>query len=403
MRCLRSVAAGLACGLAVWVFSLSSAAAQSFSWSGTVSNSWDIQTTPNWLNPSGVQDYYYDGGNVTFGDSAANTNIAITAGGVGPASVTFTNNTTPYTFSGGPINDVTGGTTAVTFNGSGSVTFSATNNYTGGTTINAGTLVSASQYSLGTGPITLNGGALQVQGLSPPAPGTVLWLDAANAASLAVNVDGSGGTPLANGTVERWTSLVGGNYGSNASSTVTYLPGTLNGLPVLHVTGNDSTALTFLNQVPANGTLFIMFKTDSATPSWEQPIQGTGTVLHETDGDNPGYRCAVTSGGAMRIQPKNVATDQWHVQEVQVQAGNYALWIDNTPEGTNTNTTALGNFINVGGGNFVGDIAEVMVYPGILSSASRTQPLTTSTASGLAPAVSLQTTATRFPSRRRPV
>ena len=146
MRCLRSVAAGLACALAVLVSSLSPARAQSLTWTGTVSNAWDIQTTTNWLNPSGVQDYYYDGRNVTFGDSAANTNIAITAGGVAPASVTFTNNTTPYTLSGGPINDMTGGTTAVTLNGSGSVTFSATNNYTGGTTINAGTLVSASQY-----------------------------------------------------------------------------------------------------------------------------------------------------------------------------------------------------------------------------------------------------------------
>ena len=78
--------------------------------------------------------------------------------------MTFTNNTTPYTFNGGSINDMSVGTTAVTLNGSGSVTFSGTNTYTGGTSINAGTLVAASPYSLGTGPIVLSGGVLQVNG-----------------------------------------------------------------------------------------------------------------------------------------------------------------------------------------------------------------------------------------------
>ena len=148
MRCLRNVAAGLACGLAVLVSSLSPAAGQSLTWTGAVSNAWDIQATQNWLNSSGTQTYS-DGSDVTFGDLAitnTNTNIVITAGGVSPASVTFTNNTTPYTFNGGPINDSGAGPTAVTLNGSGSVTFSSSNTYTGGTTINAGTLVSASQY-----------------------------------------------------------------------------------------------------------------------------------------------------------------------------------------------------------------------------------------------------------------
>ncbi len=163
MRCLRNVAAGLACGLAVLVSSLSPAAGQSLTWTGAVSNAWDIQTTQNWLNSSGTQTYS-DGSDVTFGDGTANPSIAITAGGVSPASVTFTNNTTPYTFSGGPINDVTGGTTAVTLNGSGSVTFSGTNTYTGGTTINAGSLVAASPGAVGTGPIVLSGGVLQVNG-----------------------------------------------------------------------------------------------------------------------------------------------------------------------------------------------------------------------------------------------
>ena len=46
---------------------------------------------------------YSNGYTAAFTDSGLNSNITITAGGVAPASLYFTNTATPYTFSGGGI------------------------------------------------------------------------------------------------------------------------------------------------------------------------------------------------------------------------------------------------------------------------------------------------------------
>src|SRR5262249_53716181 len=61
-----------------------------------------------------------------------------------------------YSFTGGPIN----GATSLAKNGTGSLTLSAANGYTGGTTLNAGTLTVGNDGSLGTGGLTLNGGTI---------------------------------------------------------------------------------------------------------------------------------------------------------------------------------------------------------------------------------------------------
>ena len=64
-------------------------------------------------------------------------------------------NTKASTFSG-----VISGTGSVTKTGAETLTFSGKNTYSGGTTINAGTLAISSTTGLGTGKVTLNGGAL---------------------------------------------------------------------------------------------------------------------------------------------------------------------------------------------------------------------------------------------------
>jgi fibronectin-binding autotransporter adhesin len=88
----------------------------------------------------------------------ATTNVTI-QGGVSPASVTFNNSTLPYTVSSSDVTGISGGTSIVK-NGSGSVTLSTSNSYSGGTTLNAGTLNITVQDALGTGRITLNAGTL---------------------------------------------------------------------------------------------------------------------------------------------------------------------------------------------------------------------------------------------------
>ena len=106
--------------------------AGTFVWSGTGGTSWDTWT-PNWSILTSST--YANGGAVIFADSGVNTNITITGSGVSPFSVQFTNNTTAYSFasSGGGIT----GSGSVALLGSGLVTFSNSNAYSGGTTISA--------------------------------------------------------------------------------------------------------------------------------------------------------------------------------------------------------------------------------------------------------------------------
>ena len=74
----------------------------------TASGTWDINTTPNWTIAGTSGSYYNEGDNVIFNDIGSLTSGAVTvaSGGVNPGSVTFGNNTTAYTFSGGPIGGV---------------------------------------------------------------------------------------------------------------------------------------------------------------------------------------------------------------------------------------------------------------------------------------------------------
>ncbi len=120
-----------------------------YTWTGAASSNWNL-TDANWIGSGSA---YSNSSAVTFSDGARNTSISIAGSGVQPLSVTFTNNTTAYTFGGGAIS----GTSSVTLNGVGSVTFNNANTYTGSTTINAGLL--AVNGSLAS-PVTVNGGTL---------------------------------------------------------------------------------------------------------------------------------------------------------------------------------------------------------------------------------------------------
>jgi autotransporter-associated beta strand protein len=77
-----------------------------------------------------------------------------------PGAILVSNVSRTYTFSNG----VLGGVAPLIKSGSGTLNLVASNSYTGGTVINAGTVAlandTANQYALGTGPVTLNGGTL---------------------------------------------------------------------------------------------------------------------------------------------------------------------------------------------------------------------------------------------------
>ena len=138
-------------------------------WSGSTDNSWSLTNGfQNW-NANGAigsPASYSDGSALTFDDTAVpgNTNVLIDAGTVvQPYSLVFNNTVLAYSFSGGAI----GGAATVTLNGTAGVVFYNANTYTGGTSITSAELLQlASGAGLGTGPLTVSAGTLDLGGNS---------------------------------------------------------------------------------------------------------------------------------------------------------------------------------------------------------------------------------------------
>lgn len=189
---------------------------QTLTWYGT-NALWDINTTFNW-NSAGAKYLEYGvspsvyGDLVTFDDTLYNdftnpqaTNVNVTA--VLHPSQMAVNSSLPYTFAGtGSIS----GNGALYQNGSGSLALLTSNSYTGGTFVNAGTIIVTNDNALGTNTalLTLNGGSVQFAGstvstrpISMTAAATISVLPAVTA-QLSGNVTGGGNlTKIDNGTL----------------------------------------------------------------------------------------------------------------------------------------------------------------------------------------------------------
>jgi fibronectin-binding autotransporter adhesin len=152
------------------IYAVVTAVGDGLVWTGTNSsatNTWNINTTTNWT-VGGVPTSYHQiispGDAVTFNDSGTGTVIVGTV--VSPSSLTISNNTRNYTFSGsGNVS----GPTGITKLGTGTATVNLTNNsYTGDIVVSNGTLrvgsVSAIPQSAN---ITLgSAGTLELAGFS---------------------------------------------------------------------------------------------------------------------------------------------------------------------------------------------------------------------------------------------
>lgn len=118
----------------------------------TTSGTWSLGGS-GW---SGGFPTYFNGDLVTFNEPAA-ASVVTLSGSLTPGDITVNNSTNPYTFSGsGSI----AGAAALTKYGAGALTIETANSYSGGTTLNAGTLNINSPTALGTGLLTINGGTL---------------------------------------------------------------------------------------------------------------------------------------------------------------------------------------------------------------------------------------------------
>lgn len=108
-------------------------------WTGVNGSVWDLAETENFKSRGGAAEIFVDGDIVVFDDDAKTGDVTL-AEPMTPSSVIFANNTLDYTLSGSEI----AGKASLIKNGAARTTITNTNSFTGGTTINAGTLAVAS-------------------------------------------------------------------------------------------------------------------------------------------------------------------------------------------------------------------------------------------------------------------
>lgn len=128
-------------------------------WKGSTDGNWNTTTT-NWALAStpGTPAAFSPGNPALFDDSAAVFAVVVDAPGMPPLSTTFDNTVNAYTLTGGEIY----GTTSLLKKGTNTVTLSQINSYTGGTTVNAGTLVFDGSANTSAGGTAINGGKLRI-------------------------------------------------------------------------------------------------------------------------------------------------------------------------------------------------------------------------------------------------
>lgn len=237
-------------------------------WQPSVSGDWDIQTSTNWLF-GGFPSTFYNLDQTLFDDTGAVTNAVNIMTAVTPGSV-IVNSASNYTFTGtGKITGATG----LAKSGMGTLHVTTTNDYTGATTVNAGSLIVE-------GGALSGGGAVVVSGT--PAANAVLTL--------------SGGT-LTNSS---GNFIVAQNAGSVGS--VNMSAGSL------YISGGD---LGFGNN-----------QNNTATGRWTQ-VGGVVSV------NSPDFVYVGGSGGAVgdvRVSGGSFTS----VQSIWLMTGNASLTISNT-------------------------------------------------------------------------
>ena len=277
-------------------------------WSGALSGAWALGAqggAENWVlnsNNASPTDFRVND-NVVFNDlPATDQNVVINGANVTVTSLTFTNATRNYTFSG--TNGIAGNAPLVK-SGAATVTFDNTNSFTGSVTVNAGTVKAASltdggtNSSLGSGTlVTLDGGStLEYTGASAVSTNRALTINAgggtlktANTLTLSGAISGAGtltktgaGRVIIAGTASATTTISEGvlEFGGGANVTGAL---TVNSNPDLEI--SDGSAGT--GNITNNGRTTIR-RTDTVTiPAI---ISGSGELIMNGAG-------SVTLGGA---------------------------------------------------------------------------------------------------------
>lgn len=138
-------------------FSLSAPVVRNLVWNLAGSGVWNLATS-NWAVNS-TPTAYVSGDGVAFNGAGG---IITLSGALAPLSVSVNNASGTYVFTGSTASDKITGAAALTKAGAGSLQLTSDNDYSGGTSINGGTVVVDGASRLGTGTIALAGGTLQL-------------------------------------------------------------------------------------------------------------------------------------------------------------------------------------------------------------------------------------------------
>ena len=296
------------------------------------------------------------GGNAfTLGGLAGSGNVALENNAGVPASIQLTIGNSD---SDAPYSGSLSGAGSLIKVGTGSSTLSAANTYSGGTTINDGALVVGNNGALGSGSLTLVGGALQLLG-------------SASSLSNAINVTGSssiasgGNLTLGTGAITGSGTLSFGFFDGAGVASVTLSNGVLDGFTgtISHVA--DDT-------VGAQNNLMLIGHTTTATLNTTGDVGGErwvgingNTEVGELTGD--GGQIATFNTGAGATLTINQSTDTTYGGLLGAIAANRPLAINKTGSGTltltNTNTYR-GNTTVDGGTLTIADGGGITFVPG---------------------------------------
>ena len=132
-------------------------------WTGAQNANWTT-TTPGYTNWTAdlAPTSFLSNDSVVFQDGATSSTLQILDGNVNTGYVRFINNGQDFTINSSAGNDYGIASGSVTVSGTGAVTLNTSNSYTGGTTINSGTLTLAGPNTTTTGVTTLNAGTLNI-------------------------------------------------------------------------------------------------------------------------------------------------------------------------------------------------------------------------------------------------
>jgi autotransporter-associated beta strand protein len=268
---------------------------------GNPNNVWDLATTANFnYSPATV---FHNGDVVNLTDNTGNTQISIVGSEIAPSLVNLTANGENYSLSGAALV----GPGSMLLSGGATLTVSNANNFSGGTVISNGTLAVANYDALGTGPVTLAGGTLNLLLSGGSTTGLTNNLNVVGNSTLEYNVTGTYGAVLfgglsGNSGAALTINLNNSSYPATARLRL-YTPFTNNAAVVLATSGTTPEIAPYAatGQQVFNGPIS---GSGHFLPRGTAPVVFGNTNTFE-DGNNVGV---IISGGSVGIGADSVVS-----------------------------------------------------------------------------------------------